>query len=74
MYMTNSKTFAVVLALAVCTTMNGLVGMQFATVFAQGNATQAGNQTGNQTGNQSSVTNSATPPSTPGQQAGTPDY
>jgi hypothetical protein len=74
MYMTNNKTFAVVLALAVCTMASGLVAMQLATVFAQGNATQPGNQTGNQTGNQSSVTNSATPPSTTGQQAGAPDY
>jgi hypothetical protein len=72
--MTNNKTFALVLALAGCTMMSGLVAMQMTAVFAQGNATQAGNQTGNQTGNQSSEANSATPPSTSGQQAGTPDY
>lgn len=72
--MTNKKTFALVLALAICTMMSGLIAIQMSTVFAQGNATQAGNQTGNQTGNQSSGANSAIPPSTPGQQAGTPDY
>jgi hypothetical protein len=54
--------------------LSGLTAIQMSTVFAQGNATQAGNQTGNQTGNQSSGANSAIPPSTPGQQAGTPDY
>lgn len=72
--MTNKKTFALVLGLAICTMMSGLIAMQMTTVFAQGNATQPGNQTGNQTGNQSSEANSATPPSTSGQQAGTPDY
>jgi hypothetical protein len=72
--MTNNKTLALILALAVCTMMSGLIAVQMTAVFAQGNATQAGNQTGNQTGNQSSGTNSATPPSTSGQQAGTPDY
>ncbi|MDP9306313.1 MAG: hypothetical protein M3O68_08225 [Thermoproteota archaeon] len=70
--MTN-KTFALVLALAICTMTSGLIAMQFTSVFAQGNATQAGNQTGNQTGNQSSGGSSSTP-STSGQQAGTPDY
>jgi hypothetical protein len=54
--------------------LSGLIAIQMSTVFAQGNATQAGNQTGNQTGNQSSGANSAIPPSTPGQQAGIPDY
>ena len=68
--MTDKKTFALVLALAICT-MSGLIAIQMSTVFAQGNATQAGNQTGNQTGNQSSGANSAIPPSTPGQQAAT---
>jgi len=48
-------------ALAVCTVMSGLIGLQSTAAFAQGNATGAGNQTGNQTGNQSSVANSATP-------------
>jgi hypothetical protein len=68
--MTNKKTFALVLALAIGTMLTGLIAIQMSTVFAQGNATQAGNQTGNQ----SSGANSAIPPSTPGQQAGTPDY
>ena len=72
--MTNKKTFALVLGLAICTMMSGLIAMQMTTVLAQGNATQPGNQTGNQTGNQSSEANSATSPSTSGQQAGTPDY
>ena len=72
--MTNKKAFALVLGLAICTMMSGLIAMQMTTVLAQGNATQPGNQTGNQTGNQSSEANSATPPSTSGQQAGTPDY
>jgi hypothetical protein len=71
--MTN-KTFALVLALALCTMTSGLIAMQLTSVFAQGNATQAGNHTGNQTGNQSSGGSSSTPPSTSGQQAGTPDY
>lgn len=70
--MTN-KTFALVLALAICTMTSGLIAMQLTSVFAQGNATQAGNQTGNQTGNQSAGASSSTP-STSGQQAGTPDY
>ncbi|HMG39662.1 MAG TPA: hypothetical protein VK566_10845 [Nitrososphaeraceae archaeon] len=72
--MINKKTFALVLGLAICTMMSGLIAMQMTTVLAQGNATQPGNQTGNQTGNQSSEANSATPPSTSGQQEGTPDY
>ncbi|HZO10989.1 MAG TPA: hypothetical protein VFB48_02625 [Nitrososphaeraceae archaeon] len=72
--MTNNRTFALVLAIAVCTMMSGLIVMQTIEVFAQGNATQVGNQTGNQTGNQSSGASSSTPPSTSGQQAGTPDY
>ncbi|HEX5921644.1 MAG TPA: hypothetical protein VFY55_07705 [Nitrososphaeraceae archaeon] len=71
--MTNNRTFALVLAIAVCTMMSGLI-MQTIEVFAQGNATQVGNQTGNQTGNQSSGASSSSPPSTSGQQAGTPDY
>jgi len=54
--------------------MSGLIAMQMTAVFAQGNATQAGNQTGNQTGNQSSAANTSTPPATSGQQAGTPGY
>jgi hypothetical protein len=48
--------------------MSGLLAIQMIPVFAQGNATQAGNQTGNQTGNQSSAAGSSTPPSTSGQQ------
>lgn len=72
-YMTNNISFALVLALAVCTIMTGLIAMQ-SVVFAQGNATQVGNQTGNQTGNQSSGASSSTSPSTSGQQAGTPEY
>ena len=72
--MTNNKTFALVLALAACTMMSGLIAIQMSTVFAQGNSTQPVNQTGNQTGNQTSGANSATPPSISGQQAGTPDY
>jgi hypothetical protein len=54
--------------------MSGLIAMQTIAIFAQGNATQAGNQTGNQTVNQSSGTSSSTPPSSSGQQAATPDY
>lgn len=72
--MTNNRTFALVLALAVCIMMSGLIATQTIAVFAQGNATQVGNQTGNQTGNQSSGASSSTPPTTSGQQAGTPDY
>lgn len=72
--MTNNRTLALVLALAVCSMISGLTAMQTIAVFAQGNATQVGNQTGNQTGNQSSGASSSTPPSTSGQQAGTPDY
>ena len=60
--MANKKTFALVLALAICTMLSGLIAIQMSTVFAQSNATQAGNQTGNQTGNQSSGANSATLP------------
>jgi len=71
--MINNKTFALVLALAICT-MSGLIAMQMTAVFAQGNVTQAGNQTGNQTGSQSSAANSSTPPSTSGQQPGSPGY
>ena len=72
--MTNNKTFALFLALAICTMMSGLLAIQMMPVFAQGNATQAGNQTGNQTGNQSSAAGSSTPPSTSGQQAGSSGY
>jgi hypothetical protein len=57
-------------ALAVCTIMSGLIGLQLTVAFAQGNASGVGNQTANQ----SSMANSATPPSTSGQQAGIPDY
>ena len=46
--MTNNKTFALGLALAICTMMSGVIAMQITAVFAQGNVTQAGNQTGNQ--------------------------
>ena len=72
--MTTNRRFALLTALAVCTIMSGLIGLQSTVAFAQGNATGAANQTGNQTGNQSSVANSATPPPASGQQAGTPDY
>lgn len=72
--MTNTKTFALLLALAICTMISGLIAMQMTAVFAQANGTQAGNQTGNQTGNQSSPAKSSTPPSTSGQQAGSPGY
>jgi len=72
--MTTDTRFALLVALAVCTIMSGLIGLQLTVAFAQNNATGAGNQTGNQTGNQSSMTNSATPPPASGQQAGTPDY
>ena len=76
--MTTNRRFALLVALAVCTIMSGLIGLQLKVAFAQGNTSGAGNltgnQTGNQTNNQSSMANSATPPSTSGQQAGTPDY
>ena len=72
--MTTNTRFALLLALAVCTIMSGLIGLQLTVAFAQNNATGAGNQTGNQTGNQSSMTNPATPPPASGQRAGTPDY
>ena len=71
--MTNNRTFTLLLALAVCTMMSGIV-MQTTAVFGQGNATQVGNQTGNETGNQSAGASSSTSPSTSGQQSGTPDY
>jgi hypothetical protein len=44
--MTN-KTLTLVLTLAICT-VTGLMAMQLTTVFAMGNATQAGNQSSNQ--------------------------
>lgn len=68
--MTNNKKFALVLALAICTVMSSLIATQTMVVFAQSNATQAGNQSGNQTGNQSSAASSSSPPSTSGQQSG----
>jgi hypothetical protein len=55
-----------VLTLAVCTIMSGLVTVQTTWVYAQGNLSQVMNQTGNQTGNQSLS------PAIPGQQGGTP--
>jgi len=61
--MTN-KTLTLVLALAICTMMSGLIAMQLTAVFAMGNATQAGNQSGNQ--NQSSAAKTSTPPTTTG--------
>ena len=61
--MTN-KTLPLVLALAICTVMSGLIAMQLTAVFAMGNATQAGNQSGNQ--NQSSAAKTSTPPTTSG--------
>ena len=72
--MTNTKTFALLVAIAICTMMSGLITMQLTALFAQGNVPQAGNQTGNQTGSQSSAANSSAPPSTSGQQAGSPGY
>jgi hypothetical protein len=49
--MTTNRRFALLLALAVCTIMSGLIGLQLKVAFAQGNASGVGNQTGNQTGN-----------------------
>jgi hypothetical protein len=72
--MTNNITFTLLLALAFCKIMSGLIAMQTTAVFGQGNATQVGNLTGNETGNQSAGASSSSPPSTSGQQAGTPDY
>jgi len=61
--MTN-KTLTLVLALAICEMMSGLLAMHSTAVFAMGNATQAGNQSGNQ--NQSSAAKTSTPPTTSG--------
>ena len=61
--MTN-KTLTLVLALAICAMMSGLLAMHSTAVFAMGNATQAGNQSGNQ--NQSSAATTSTPPTTSG--------
>jgi hypothetical protein len=57
---------ALVLSLAICTIISGLLALQTIWVFAQGNLSQGMNQTGNQTGNQSLS------PLTPGQLGGTP--
>jgi hypothetical protein len=57
---------ALVLSLAICTIISGLLAQQTIWVFAQGNLSQGMNQTGNQTGNQSLS------PLTPGQLGGTP--
>jgi len=61
--MTN-KTLTLVLALAICAMMSGLLAMHSTAVFAMGNATQAGNQSDNQ--NQSSAAKTSTPPTTSG--------
>jgi len=61
--MTN-KTLTLVLALAICAMMSGLLAMHSTAVFAMGNATQAGNQSANQ--NQSSAAKTSTPPATSG--------
>ncbi len=61
---------SLVLTLAVCTLMSGLVTLQIMWVYAQGNLSQVlnptSNQTSNQTGNQSLTS------AIPGQQGGTP--
>jgi hypothetical protein len=72
--MTNDRIFTLLLALAVCTIMSGLIAMQTTAVFGQSNTTQVGNQTANETGNQSVGAGSSTLPSTSGQQSGIPDY
>jgi plastocyanin len=61
--MTN-KTLTLVLALAICTMMSGLIAMQLTAVFAMGNTAQAGNQSSNQ--NQSSAAKTSTLPTTSG--------
>ena len=63
---------ALVLTLAVCTIMSGLITLQTMWAFAQGNASQGTNQTGNQTGNQSSSANQSSSPTTQGQPGYTP--
>ena len=72
--MTNNRTLAVLLALAISTILSGMLAIQMTAVFAQGNVTQAGNQTGNKTGTQSSGTNSSTASSASGQQSGSSGY
>ena len=52
--MTN-KTLTLVVVLAICTVMSGLIALQLTAVFAMGNATQAGNQSGNQTSTSSTT-------------------
>lgn len=59
--MTNKRTLALFLALAMSTMLSGLLGIHTMAVFAQDNVTHAGNQTGNKTGSQSSAANSSTP-------------
>lgn len=71
--MTNNRTLALFLALAISTILSGILAIQTTAVFAQGNVTQAGNQTGNKTGTQSSGTNPSTP-SASGQQSGSSGY
>jgi hypothetical protein len=71
--MTNKRTFALFLALAISTMLSGILAIHTTAVFAQGNVTQAGNQTGNKTGTKSSGTNSSTP-SPSGQQSGSSGY
>ncbi|HKX21346.1 MAG TPA: plastocyanin/azurin family copper-binding protein [Nitrososphaeraceae archaeon] len=61
--MTN-KTLTLVVVLAICTVMSGLMAEQFTAVFAMGNATQVGNQSGNQ--NESSAAKTSTSATTSG--------
>ena len=72
--MTNKRTLALFLVLAISAMLSGILAIHTTAVFAQGNVTQAGNQTGNKTGSQSSAANSSTPSSASGQQSGSPGY
>ena len=74
LYMTNNRTLAVFLALAISTILSGILAIQMTAVFAQGNVTQSGNHTGNKTETQSSGTNSSTPSSASEQQSGSSGY
>jgi len=71
--MTNNRTLALFLALAISTILSGILAIQTTAVFAQGNVTHAGNQTSNKTVTQSSGTNSSTS-SASGQQSGASGY
>ena len=61
---------SLVLTLAVCTLISGLVTLQIMWAYGQGNLSQVLNQTGNQTGNQTE--NQSLSSAIPGQQGGTP--